>query len=85
MSYLDCLSVDERHRRKGTGRALVADAQGRHGSLMLLCRTDNKTASSLYRDAGFRPVGLMFGLSEDGTEMGPAMTVFTWEAEDGEI
>ena len=77
-SYVDCLSVDKDHRRQGVGRALMRDAQERHSSLVLLCRTDNDAASSLYSGAGFRPIGMTLGLSEDGAETAPMMTVFAW-------
>lgn len=75
-AYLDCLSVDEGHRRSGIGEALVRDAIERHGKVMLYCRKDNPHAIALYEKVGFSTMGWTFGIS-DGSDLGPEVLMMT--------
>lgn len=80
-AYLDCLCVDEGRRGQGVGRALLDDALRRHGSVLLYCREDNEVAIRLYKEAGLRVVGMTFGISEDGSDMGPMMLAMARNAD----
>lgn len=83
-AYLDCIIVDEGHRRHGIGRRLIDDALGRLGPMMLYCRSDNAPALALYRSAGMRMLGMMFGMSEDGESIGSPMVVLASARSDRE-
>ena len=57
-AYIDNLAVDERHRRKGVGRALMARAiewakEGRFPGIMLETQNNNLAACKLYESCGF--------------------------------
>lgn len=80
-ALLDCLSVDEAHRRAGVGTALLGDAQRRFRSLLLLCRADNEGARRLYEGCGFEVLGVTLGLSDDVAGIGPAMLVMLWHGD----
>lgn len=59
--YLDTLMTLPAYRRRGIGRALIADAAKKAACagkpLGLLCEPDNHRARSLYESLGFRSVG----------------------------
>lgn len=80
-AYLDCLCVDTGFRGQGIGRALLDDCLRRHGSVLLYCREDNEVAIQLYKDAGFRLVGMTFGISEDGNSLGPMMLAMAYKTD----
>ena len=57
------IAVDERHRGRGVGRALLThllDAAGRRGArrVFLEVRADNPVAQALYASEGFEAVGI---------------------------
>jgi ribosomal-protein-alanine N-acetyltransferase len=56
------IGVDPAHRRRGIGRALLAEllavADAEHATVFLEVRTDNEAARTLYESVGFAVVGL---------------------------
>lgn len=77
-AYLDCLSVDESRRHEGIGTALLEDAKQSHDAILLYCRADNEPAKATYAKAGFQPMAITFGISEDMEELGPAMVMMAY-------
>jgi ribosomal-protein-alanine N-acetyltransferase len=67
------VATDPTHRRRGHGRALVsamvASARAERARTMLLeVRASNAAAIALYREFGFRDVGLRRGYYDDGED-----------------
>jgi ribosomal-protein-alanine N-acetyltransferase len=71
------LAVGREFRRRGVARALLAEALAAGGAWYLEVRESNSAAAALYRQAGFRAVGVRRGYYTDSLESGIVMKLFS--------